>query len=98
MLMEEEQVLDPHQGSTLSHTAKEAIDDARSQVRVKGGGDCRPDACAYHDTLKEEDDRQAPEETRQGDDEQPTCPNGEEVANHSALCRGLRQMPLTVTC
>ena len=96
MLVKKEQVFDPHQGSPLSHATEEAIDDAGSEVRIEVGRRRGPDACAYHDGLEEEDDRQASKEARKGYDEEAARSNGEEVADHRALSRRLCKMPLTV--
>ena len=96
MLVEEEEILDPHQGSSLPYAAEEAIDDAGGEVGVETGGGRGPDACAYHDALEEERDGQAPEETGEGDNEESARSYGEEVANNSALDGGLCQMPLAV--
>ncbi len=88
--MEEEEILDPHQGSSLAHAAEEAIDNAGSEVGVETDGGRRPDAGANHDALEEECDRQAPEETGEGDDEEAARSDGEEVADNRALHGGLR--------
>lgn len=92
--MEEEQILDPHEGSSLADAAEEAIDNAGSKVGVETGCGRRPDAGADHDGLEEERDRQTSEKTSESDDEESASSNGEEVANHRALHRGLSQMPL----
>ena len=96
MLVEEEEILDPHQGSSLPHAAEEAIDDAGGEVGVETGGGRGPDACAYHNALEEERDGQAPEETGEGDNEESARSDGEEVAHNGALHGGLRQIPLAV--
>ena len=95
MLVEKEQVFDPHQGSSLSDTTEEAVDDTGSEVRIEAGRRRGPDACAYHDGLEEEEDGQASEETRQGDDEETARSDSEEVTDDRALGRRLRKMPLT---
>ena len=94
MLVEEEEIFDPHQGSSLTHAAEETVDDAGGKVGVEGGRGCRPDACAHHDGLKEERDRQAAKVVGEGDDEKTAGSDGEEVANNRPLHRGWRQMPL----
>lgn len=97
MFVEEKEILDPHQRSPLAHAAEEAINNAGSKVGVKAGRGCRPDAGADHDALEEERDRQAPEETGEGDDKEATSSDGEEVADNGALHGGLRQIPFATT-
>ncbi len=74
----------------MAHAAEEAINDAGSEVGVESDGGRRPDAGADHDALEEERDRQAPEETGEGDDEETARSDGEEVTDNSALYGGLR--------
>ena len=90
MFVEAEEILDPHQRSSLAHAAEEAINNAGGEIGVKTGGGCRPDAGADHDDLKEKRDRKAPEETGEGDDEEATRSDGEEIADNRALHGGLR--------
>ena len=94
MLVEEEEIFDPHQGSSLAHAAKEAVDDASSKIGIETVGGCGPGACAHHDGLEEERDGQAPKEASEGDDDETAGSDGEEVANDRALHRGWRQIPL----
>ena len=97
MLVEEEEILNPHQGSSLTHAAEQAVDDAGSKVGVQTGGGCGPDACAHHDGLEEERDGQAAKKAGEGDDEKTARSDGEEVANNRPLHRGLRRIPLAIT-
>ena len=96
VLVEEKQILDPHQGSSLAHATEEAINDAGSEVGVKTGGCRRPDAGADHNALEEQRDRPAPKETGESDDKEAARSDSEEVADNRALHSGLRQMPLAV--
>lgn len=96
MFVEEEEILDPHKRPSLAHAAEEAINNASSEVGVKTGAGCRPDAGADHKALEEERDRQAPEETGEGDDEETTRSNGEDIADNGALHGRLCQMPLAM--
>lgn len=97
MLVKEEEILDPHQGSPLAHAAEEAIDDASCKIGVKRGRGRRPDTSANHNSLEEKGDGQAAEEVCEGDDEQAACSNGEQITDHSPLHRSLCQVPLTTT-
>ena len=90
MLVEEEEILDPHQRPPLAYAAEEAIDNASREIGVETRGGGRPDAGADPDALEEERDGQAPEKTGEGDDEEATRSEGEELANHGALYRCLR--------
>lgn len=94
MLVEEEEILDPHQGPSLPHTAEEAIYDARSKVGVEARGGRRPDACTDHDGLEDERDWQASKEAGESDDEESACSNGEEVTHNRVLHVGRCQVPL----
>ena len=96
MLVEEEEIFDPHQGSSLAHAAEEAVDDASSKVGVETVGGCGPGARAHHDGLEEERDGQAPKEASEGDDDEAAGSDGEKVTNDRALHRGWRQIPLAI--
>jgi len=96
MFVEEEEILDLHQRPPLAYAAEEAINNASSEIGVKFGAGCRPDAGADHDAREEERGRQAPKETSKSDDEEATRSNGEDVADNGALHGRLHQMPLAM--
>lgn len=50
--MEKEEILNPHQGTSLPHAVEEAIDDACSEVGVEARGGRRPNARTYYHGLE----------------------------------------------
>lgn len=96
MLMEKEEILNPHQGTSLAHATEEAIDDACSKVGVETRSGCRPDACAYHNGLEEKGDRQASKVIGESNDKDSARSNREQITHNGMLHLGRRQVPLAV--
>ena len=88
MLVEEEQVLDPHERAALAHAAEEAVEHARGQVRVEVRRRRRPRARTHHHGLEDQGDRQPAEVRGQRHHHQPAGADHEDVA-HDGLLHGV---------
>ena len=96
MLMEEEQVLDPHESSTLADWAEKAIDDAGGKVALKRRRGRWPGTRCKEDGLKEKGDGQAAGIVGQSDNEKSTGADCEDVAHDCPLDGSWRHVPLSV--
>ncbi len=98
MLVEEEEVFDPHQCAPLGGTGHETIQNTCCDEGLQARRCSRPGTCCQRERLKEEDDGQSSKVVGEGHDNETADSQTENVADNGFLHIVLSLVPLTATC
>lgn len=98
MLVEEEEVLDPHQGAALGSASDETVQDPCDDEGLEACRCSGPGTCHKGESLKEEQDGQSSEVVRNGHDEETADSQTEDIADYRLLYIVLRSLPFAVRC
>ena len=94
--MEEKQVFNPHQATTLRGTRDETVQDTGCDEGLETRGCCRPGAGHEGKRLEEEEDGETAPEARDGDDEESAYSQTEDVSHDGFLHVKLGRFPFAI--